>query len=158
MTWLVTSFVCYVQKTRWLHNCTSHIAVHLLMADLFCRISIHVQSSFPKHDKHHSKKWACNANSKFIDCVLEKSSSYLLISSLYTYLSRALCKNMISELDICIANSIFLDWRLARFGKELLGLLELLELFSKRDKRQSKNRGCSFNAKVGGHVLEKSSS
>ena len=34
-----------------------------------------MKSSFPKCDKHHSKEWVSNVNAKFVDCLLEKSSS-----------------------------------------------------------------------------------
>ena len=38
----------------------------------------HINSSFPKRDKRHSKKCFWNdANAKFINCILEKSSSYM---------------------------------------------------------------------------------
>ena len=52
---------------------------------------INVKSSFPKRDKLHSKKkWAFNVNTKFIDCVLEKSLSCMTICinifiNMYTY-------------------------------------------------------------------------
>ena len=36
-----------------------------------------MKSSFPKCHKCHSKKWVCNANANFVDCVLEKSSAYI---------------------------------------------------------------------------------
>ena len=38
-----------------------------------------MKNSFPKCDKHYLKKWACNANAKFIDYVLEKSFKELFI-------------------------------------------------------------------------------
>ena len=37
----------------------------------------HMKSSFPKRDKRHSKKWVYIANANFVDCILEKSSSYI---------------------------------------------------------------------------------
>ena len=43
-----------------------------------------MKSSFPKCDKHHSRKWACNANTMLIDYVLEKSLSYIYIY-IYTH-------------------------------------------------------------------------
>ena len=38
-----------------------------------------VKSSFPKRVKRHSKKNVSNVNSKYVDWVLEKSSSYVYI-------------------------------------------------------------------------------
>ena len=32
-----------------------------------------MKSTFPKRDKCHTKMWPCNANAKFIGCVLENS-------------------------------------------------------------------------------------
>ena len=44
-----------------------------------------MKKSFPKPDKRHSQTWVYNANLKFIDCVLEKSSSHMYIcGNMYT--------------------------------------------------------------------------
>ena len=44
---------------------------------------VYIYSSFPKLDKHHSKKWAYYAKVKFIHCVFEKGFSHMLI---YVYI------------------------------------------------------------------------
>ena len=43
-------------------------------------IYLYVKNSFLKCHKRHSKKWTCNANTKSIGCLLEKSFSHLDIS------------------------------------------------------------------------------
>ena len=42
---------------------------------------LYMKSSFPEHNKHYFKKrkWTCNANTKFVDCVLEKSFIHMYI-------------------------------------------------------------------------------
>ena len=42
---------------------------------------LYMKSSFPKRDKRHAKKCDYDANAKLIDCVLEKSFSYMYIST-----------------------------------------------------------------------------
>ena len=37
----------------------------------------HLNSSFPKPDKRHSRKWVCNASAKFKNCVLVKNFSHM---------------------------------------------------------------------------------
>ena len=39
-----------------------------------------MKSSFPKCVKRHSRRWACNTNAKFKDCLLVKSFSHMYIS------------------------------------------------------------------------------
>ena len=61
--------------------------------------------------KRHSRKWACNVNDRFKDCVLAKSFSHKYTSIyiyiyIYTYLWRALSQKMISKFGIGIATSI----------------------------------------------------
>ena len=97
-----------------------------------------MNSSFPKHDKHQpNKNRVCNANAKFVDCVLEKSSSYRLRFGKYLFLSIAFWKRAL-PIDYVLEKSS--SYQL-RFGKELF----LLVVFWKR----ALPIGC---------VLEKSSS
>ena len=73
---------------------------------MYMWLYVYMKNSFPKRIKRHSKiKWACNANAKFIDCVLEKSFSQVYIY-ICTYLWRALFQNIISEIVIDITTSI----------------------------------------------------
>ena len=44
-----------------------------------------MKSSFPKRDKSDPKIWACKANAKFIDYVLEKSFSHMHVR-IYMYI------------------------------------------------------------------------
>ena len=46
-------------------------------------IYIYMMSSFPIRDKQHSKILACNANPKFIDCVLENNCSHMKNMCIY---------------------------------------------------------------------------
>ena len=48
------------------YNANATFVCHALQKKLL----VFMKSSFAKCVKHHYKKWACNANTKFIDCVL----------------------------------------------------------------------------------------
>ena len=77
---------------------------------------VHIKSSFPKRFKRHSRKWACNANFKFKDCVLVKSFSHVYIC-VYIY-EKFFSKTWSRKLTLASRHR-FLDWRLTHFGKEL---------------------------------------
>ena len=92
-----------------------------------------MKSSFPKRDKHHSKrKRGSNGNPKFVDCVLEKSSSNMYIY-IYIYLhileelkSKTQSLNMALTLEtfLTILNAAY--HVLERSSSNALGLLPLL--------------------------------
>ena len=66
-----------------------------------------MKSSFPKRVKRHSRKWACNVNAKLIDYACEKSFSHRCHMHIYVHIYQALFQNMVSNLGVGIANSIF---------------------------------------------------
>ena len=70
---------------------------------IYVHMFAQMKSAFPKLDKRHSKDWAGNGNAKFIDCALEKSFFHIYVH-IYENL---FFQNIISELGIAIANSIF---------------------------------------------------
>ena len=86
--------------------------LYLFVANPLIYIYGERESSFPKLNKRHWQKWACNANTTFIDCVFEKRFSHRYIyiwiyMFIWTYLWSPLFQNMISKLAICITNSRF---------------------------------------------------
>ena len=66
------------------------------------------------------KKWACNANANLIDCVLEKSFSYMYTHTFMYIFSEGKLFSKTGTLNLTLAlQTRFVDWRLSRFGKEL---------------------------------------
>ena len=61
-----------------------------------------MNTSFPKRDKQQSKKWVCNANAKFVNRVLDKSSSYILKKLFIQYIY-----DMIYKFGFGIVNRYF---------------------------------------------------
>ena len=55
-----------------------------------------MKSSFPKCNKHHSKRWNSYDNVKFIDYVLKKSFSHINVCTyMYIYLKSSFPKHHI---------------------------------------------------------------
>ena len=78
-----------------------------------------MKNSFPKRIKRHSKKCDSNVNLKFVECVLEKSSSYML-AYIHTYLQiyeELFPKSQSMNLALTL-ETYFLESRLTRFGSE----------------------------------------
>ena len=93
--------------TVLLGTCTDHLNKENI-------IYMYMESSLPKCVKRQSKNRCCNV--KFGEHVWEKSSSYMC-----TYIrtcEKLFDKNAFFELGLAL-QAHFLEWRLARFGKDL---------------------------------------
>ena len=77
-----------------------------------------MKSSFSKHVKCDSTKWACDANPKFIDCVFEKRFFTYVHIHIYIHIYEGLFI-ITGLLNLALGLQYwFLDWRLMCFGKK----------------------------------------
>ena len=111
-----------------------YISIYAYMKSSFLKPDLqtwdwHLKNSFPKHVKSHSRKWACNTNVKLKFCVSGKDHFTYVYMHIYicTYLWKFLFQNVISQLGIAIATSIF-GFALNAFWKRVLQILFLKAL------------------------------
>ena len=108
----------------------------------------YMKNSFPKRVKRQPKNRCCNANVKFGDHVLEKSSSYIYIY-IYAYKKPF---NEAQSLKLALAlQDTFLEWRLTRFEKELFTCRIVLWPMPKRNTdnfHTTRNLRCCQEAKL----------
>ena len=127
------------RETGWMRPTCITLSVYLclnylqwiffILAEIGAFISLDVISfiwksilhlkSYPQRVKHHSRKWAYNANAMFKGCVLVKSFSYIVYMRIYVQIYEELISKTWS-LNLALAlRHQFLDWCLTRFGKEV---------------------------------------
>ena len=109
----------------YIYICTFIIYIYVhIYAHFFTNVCIwyiHMKL-FSIRVKRHSRKWARNANAKFKDCVFAWSFSRANIYAyayIYVHIYEKLFSKTCSPNVALILQCRLLDWRLARFGKEL---------------------------------------
>ena len=80
--------------------CSMHIYIYIY-------ICLHMMTYFSKGQKHHSQKYGFNVNSKFLNCVSEKSFTHICICIYGPYYLGPLCKSMMPKQAIQIVNEVF---------------------------------------------------
>ena len=85
-----------------------------------CFFKLYMKSSFPKRVKRYSKYWVSNVNDKFVDCVVEKSSSCMrAYDYIYIFMKSPSPKHDLWTWNWEIFEAHFFKYCLVSFGKEL---------------------------------------